>query len=64
MLWRETETTDKILPSSQVDHGLGEKPKKKRKERSKEGMVSIATDGYQNSLVNLPLRNEQHTVNE
>ncbi|XP_027911171.1 peptidyl-prolyl cis-trans isomerase FKBP43-like isoform X2 [Vigna unguiculata] len=60
----ETETTDKILPSSQVDHGLGEKPKKKRKERSKEGMVSIATDGYQNSLVNLPLRNEQHTVNE
>ncbi|WVY94421.1 hypothetical protein V8G54_033509 [Vigna mungo] len=61
---KETETTDKILPSSQVDHGLGEKPKKKKKERSKEGMVSIATDGYHISLVNLPLRNEQHTVNE
>ncbi|XP_014520860.1 peptidyl-prolyl cis-trans isomerase FKBP43-like isoform X2 [Vigna radiata var. radiata] len=61
---KETETTDKILPSSQVDHGLDEKPKKKRKERSKEGMVSIATDGYHNSLVNLPLRNEQPTVNE
>ncbi|BAT91402.1 Peptidyl-prolyl cis-trans isomerase [Vigna angularis] len=61
---KETETTDKMLPSSQVDHGLGEKPKKKKKERSKEGMVSIATDGYHNSLVNLPLRNEQHSVNE
>ncbi|KAL9295989.1 hypothetical protein ACSQ67_021885 [Phaseolus vulgaris] len=61
---KETETTDKILSSSQVDHGLGEKPKKKRKERSNEGMDSIATDGYHNSLVNLPLRNEQHTVNE
>jgi len=61
---RETETTDKILSSSQVDHGLGEKPKKKRKERSNEEMVSIATDGYDNSLVNLPVRNEQHTVNE
>ncbi|XP_052734351.1 peptidyl-prolyl cis-trans isomerase FKBP43 isoform X5 [Vigna angularis] len=62
--YRETETTDKMLPSSQVDHGLGEKPKKKKKERSKEGMVSIATDGYHNSLVNLPLRNEQHSVND
>ncbi|XP_047178737.1 peptidyl-prolyl cis-trans isomerase FKBP43-like isoform X3 [Vigna umbellata] len=61
---KETETTDKMLPSSQVDHGLGEKPKKKKKERSKEGMVSIATDGYHNSLVDLPLRNEQHSVNE
>ncbi|XP_017433593.1 peptidyl-prolyl cis-trans isomerase FKBP43 isoform X1 [Vigna angularis] len=61
---KETETTDKMLPSSQVDHGLGEKPKKKKKERSKEGMVSIATDGYHNSLVNLPLRNEQHSVND
>ncbi|XP_047178736.1 peptidyl-prolyl cis-trans isomerase FKBP43-like isoform X2 [Vigna umbellata] len=61
---KETETTDKMLPSSQVDHGLGEKPKKKKKERSKEGMVSIATDGYHNSLVDLPLRNEQHSVND
>ncbi|CAJ1978227.1 unnamed protein product [Sphenostylis stenocarpa] len=60
----ETETTDKILPLSQVDHGQGEKPKKKRKVRSNEGVVSVATDDYHDSLVNLPLRNEQHPVNE
>lgn len=33
---RKTETTDKVLPSSQADQGQDEKPKKKRKERSKE----------------------------
>ncbi|RDX74942.1 Peptidyl-prolyl cis-trans isomerase FKBP43, partial [Mucuna pruriens] len=57
---KETETMDKILPSSQVDQGQGEKPKKKRKERS-EGVLSVATD---NNLVNLSQSNEhnkQHT---
>ncbi|TKY68075.1 Peptidyl-prolyl cis-trans isomerase FKBP43 [Spatholobus suberectus] len=64
---KETETMDKVLPSSQVDHGQGEKPRKKRKERSKEGVLSIVTDAYHNNLVNLSQSNEhnkQHTVNE
>ncbi|KAK7361064.1 hypothetical protein VNO77_03093 [Canavalia gladiata] len=56
---KESETTDKILPSFECDHGQGEKPKKKRKERS------IATDVYHDNLVNLPQGNEhnkQHAV--
>lgn len=48
---------DKILPSSLVGQGQNEKPKKKRKERSKEEI----------STINLPQRNEhnkQDTINE
>ena len=36
ILSKETETMGNILPSSEVGHGQGGKPKKKRKERSKE----------------------------
>ncbi|XP_027356785.1 peptidyl-prolyl cis-trans isomerase FKBP43-like [Abrus precatorius] len=49
-----------------VDHGLDEKPKKKRKEWSEEGRLSIANGVYHDNLVNLPQRiehNKQHTVN-
>ncbi|XP_061357212.1 peptidyl-prolyl cis-trans isomerase-like isoform X2 [Gastrolobium bilobum] len=47
---RETETQDKILPSSEVGHGLGENPKKNRKEQSKN--------------VHINEQNKQHTINE
>ncbi|XP_061358523.1 peptidyl-prolyl cis-trans isomerase FKBP43-like [Gastrolobium bilobum] len=47
---KETETKDKILPSSEVGLGQGEKSKKNRKEQSKN--------------VHINEQNKQHTVNE
>ncbi|KAK7263787.1 hypothetical protein RJT34_31384 [Clitoria ternatea] len=64
---KETETTDNIQPPSQIDHVQGEKPKRKRKERSKEEMLSLADGTYHNNPANLPQSNDhdkQHTVNE
>lgn len=55
---------DKMLSSSEVRHARGEKPKKKRKERSDEGIHLIANGAHPN---NLPPRNEnyeQRPVNE
>ncbi|XP_058760468.1 peptidyl-prolyl cis-trans isomerase FKBP43-like isoform X3 [Vicia villosa] len=60
---KKVETTDKILPSSQVGQGQDEKPKRKRKERSKEETLACISN-----VTNLPQaqgneHNSQDTVN-
>lgn len=51
---------NKTLPSSQVDQAQDEKPKKKRKERSKEETLSNADGAYSSNLVNPPQINEHN----
>ncbi|XP_058763169.1 peptidyl-prolyl cis-trans isomerase FKBP43-like isoform X2 [Vicia villosa] len=60
---KKVETTDKILPFSQVGQGQDEKPKRKRKERSKEETLACISN-----VTNLPQaqgneHNSQDTVN-
>ncbi|KAK2433206.1 FKBP peptidyl-prolyl cis-trans isomerase family protein [Trifolium repens] len=55
---KKAETEDKILPSSQVGQGQDEKPKRKRKERSKEETIFTADDACISNVVNLPQGNE------
>ncbi|XP_019465465.1 PREDICTED: peptidyl-prolyl cis-trans isomerase FKBP43-like isoform X1 [Lupinus angustifolius] len=50
---KETETFDKMVASSEVIHGQGEKPKRKRKERSKEeGIAPIVSGADHSNIVN------------
>ncbi|XP_058747374.1 peptidyl-prolyl cis-trans isomerase FKBP43-like isoform X2 [Vicia villosa] len=63
---KKVETTDKILPSSQVGQGQDEKPKRKRKERSKDETLLTAGGACISNVTNLPPGNEhnsQDTVN-
>ncbi|CAK8575267.1 unnamed protein product [Lathyrus sativus] len=63
---KKVETTDKILPSSQVGQGQDEKPKRKRKERSKDETLLTAGGASISHVINLPQGNEhnsQNTVN-
>ncbi|CAJ2645200.1 unnamed protein product [Trifolium pratense] len=55
---RKAETADKILPSSQVGQGQDDKPKRKRKERSKEETIFTVDDACISNVVNLPQENE------
>ncbi|GAU37936.1 hypothetical protein TSUD_269510 [Trifolium subterraneum] len=55
---KKAETADKILPSSQVGQGQDDKPKRKRKERSKEETIFTADDACISNVVNLPQGNE------
>lgn len=67
LIWgRKVETTDRILPSSQVGQGLDEKPKRKRKERSKDETLLTAGGACISNVINPPQGNEhnsQDTVN-
>ncbi|KAE9620146.1 putative peptidylprolyl isomerase [Lupinus albus] len=50
---KETETSDKMVASSEVRHEQGEKPKRKRKERSKEeGIIPIVIGSDHSNIVN------------
>ncbi|CAI8600530.1 unnamed protein product [Vicia faba] len=65
---KKAETTDKILllPSSQVGQGQDEKPKRKRKERSKDETLLTARGACISNVTNPPQGNEhnsQDTVN-
>ncbi|XP_004506405.1 peptidyl-prolyl cis-trans isomerase FKBP43-like isoform X3 [Cicer arietinum] len=60
---KKTETTDKILPSSQVGQGQDEKPKRKRKERPKEETFVTADGASISNLVN-PSQGTEHAINE
>ncbi|PNX57038.1 FKBP-type peptidyl-prolyl cis-trans isomerase, partial [Trifolium pratense] len=55
---RKAETADKILPSSQVGQGQDDKPKRKRKERSKEETIFTVDDACISNVDNLPQGNE------
>ncbi|WJX29422.1 peptidylprolyl isomerase [Trifolium repens] len=55
---KKAETADKILPSSQVAQRQDEKPKRKRKERSKEETIFTTDDACISNAVNLPQGNE------
>ncbi|XP_050899111.1 peptidyl-prolyl cis-trans isomerase FKBP43 isoform X3 [Lathyrus oleraceus] len=63
---KKVETTDRILPSSQVGQGQDEKPKRKRKERSKDETLLTAGGACISNVINPPQGNEhnsQDTVN-
>ncbi|XP_045830000.1 peptidyl-prolyl cis-trans isomerase FKBP43-like isoform X9 [Trifolium pratense] len=55
---RKAETADKILPFLQVGQGQDDKPKRKRKERSKEETIFTVDDACISNVDNLPQGNE------